>query len=138
MTKVLHIINCRAIVLHAVTSYRCLVFQVYVIHQVKSMLWFNRLQIEESTKPVRLSQQLQNPVTNNYKPVANHTYNVRKTIHYCFFPFVFIDNITCTQFIVICLSPKNNVLWTSLLSVLFVDYPGYGLAFLHVCSYSWK
>lgn len=37
----------------------------------------NRLQIEESSKPTRLSQQLQNPVT-NYKPVANHSYNVRK------------------------------------------------------------
>lgn len=36
----------------------------------------NRLQIEESSKPARLSQQLQNPVT-NYKPVANHSYNVR-------------------------------------------------------------
>uniref|UniRef100_A0A674MQI4 General transcription factor IIF subunit 2 n=1 Tax=Takifugu rubripes TaxID=31033 RepID=A0A674MQI4_TAKRU len=36
-----------------------------------------RLQIEESSKPTRLSQQIQNPVT-NYKPVANHSYNVRK------------------------------------------------------------
>merc|ERR1712035_249150 len=35
-----------------------------------------RIQIEESSKPVRLSQQLQSPVTNNYKPVANHTYNL--------------------------------------------------------------
>uniref|UniRef100_A0A3Q3WZF8 General transcription factor IIF subunit 2 n=1 Tax=Mola mola TaxID=94237 RepID=A0A3Q3WZF8_MOLML len=35
-----------------------------------------KLQIEESSKPVRLSQQLQNPVTNNYKPVANHSYNL--------------------------------------------------------------
>ncbi|XP_077444443.1 general transcription factor IIF subunit 2-like isoform X2 [Stigmatopora argus] len=35
-----------------------------------------RLQIEESTKPVRLSQQLAKAVTNNYKPVANHAYNM--------------------------------------------------------------
>lgn len=35
-----------------------------------------RLQMEESSKPVRLSQQLEKPVTTNYKPVSNHTYNV--------------------------------------------------------------
>uniref|UniRef100_A0A3Q2XMA0 General transcription factor IIF subunit 2 n=1 Tax=Hippocampus comes TaxID=109280 RepID=A0A3Q2XMA0_HIPCM len=35
-----------------------------------------RLQIEESTKPIRLSQQLAKAVTNNYKPVANHAYNM--------------------------------------------------------------
>uniref|UniRef100_A0A8D0HF43 General transcription factor IIF subunit 2 n=1 Tax=Sphenodon punctatus TaxID=8508 RepID=A0A8D0HF43_SPHPU len=35
-----------------------------------------RLQIEESSKPVRLSQQLDKAVTTNYKPVANHQYNV--------------------------------------------------------------
>ncbi|MBN3295056.1 general transcription factor IIF subunit 2 isoform X2 [Amia ocellicauda] len=35
-----------------------------------------RLQIEESSKPVRLSQQLDKAVTTNYKPVSNHTYNV--------------------------------------------------------------
>ncbi|XP_077375756.1 general transcription factor IIF subunit 2-like isoform X2 [Festucalex cinctus] len=35
-----------------------------------------RLQIEESTKPIRLSQQLTKAVTNNYKPVANHAYNM--------------------------------------------------------------
>ena len=35
-----------------------------------------RLQIEESSKPVRLSQQLDKVVTTNYKPVANHQYNV--------------------------------------------------------------
>ncbi|XP_055398006.1 general transcription factor IIF subunit 2 isoform X2 [Bubalus kerabau] len=34
-----------------------------------------RLQIEESSKPVRLSQQLDKVVTTNYKPVANHQYN---------------------------------------------------------------
>ncbi|KAM6943432.1 general transcription factor IIF subunit 2-like isoform 2-T2 [Xenentodon cancila] len=34
-----------------------------------------RLQIEESSKPIRLSQQLSKPVTSNYKPVANHDYN---------------------------------------------------------------
>ncbi|XP_062302430.1 general transcription factor IIF subunit 2 isoform X3 [Osmerus eperlanus] len=35
-----------------------------------------RMQIEESSKPVRLSQQLDKAVTNNYKPVANHSYNL--------------------------------------------------------------
>ncbi|KAA8595844.1 hypothetical protein FQN60_011135 [Etheostoma spectabile] len=35
-----------------------------------------RLQIEELAKPVRLSQQLDKAVTSNYKPVANHTYNL--------------------------------------------------------------
>uniref|UniRef100_A0A3P8WJT4 General transcription factor IIF subunit 2 n=1 Tax=Cynoglossus semilaevis TaxID=244447 RepID=A0A3P8WJT4_CYNSE len=35
-----------------------------------------RLQIEESCKPARLSQQLDRAVTSNYKPVANHTYNL--------------------------------------------------------------
>ncbi|XP_045058343.1 general transcription factor IIF subunit 2 isoform X1 [Desmodus rotundus] len=34
-----------------------------------------RLQIEESSKPVRLSQQLDKVVTTNYRPVANHQYN---------------------------------------------------------------
>ncbi|KAL6045418.1 hypothetical protein STEG23_020731 [Scotinomys teguina] len=35
-----------------------------------------RLQIEESSKPVRLSQQLDKVVTTNYKPVTNHQYNI--------------------------------------------------------------
>uniref|UniRef100_A0AAY4B9K8 General transcription factor IIF subunit 2 n=1 Tax=Denticeps clupeoides TaxID=299321 RepID=A0AAY4B9K8_9TELE len=35
-----------------------------------------RLQIEESSKPVRYSQQLEKPVTTNYKPVANHANNL--------------------------------------------------------------
>ncbi|CAJ1049516.1 general transcription factor IIF subunit 2-like isoform X2 [Xyrichtys novacula] len=42
----------------------------------ESYMRLKRLQIEESSKPVRLSQQLQGPVTNNYRPVANHTYNL--------------------------------------------------------------
>lgn len=42
-------------------------------------MFHNRLQIEESSKPTRLSQQLQTPVT-NYKPVANHSYNVRNLL----------------------------------------------------------
>ncbi|KAE8297456.1 General transcription factor IIF subunit 2 [Larimichthys crocea] len=42
----------------------------------ESYMKLKRLQIEESSKPVRLSQQLQSPVTNNYKPVANHSYNL--------------------------------------------------------------
>ncbi|KAJ8351681.1 hypothetical protein SKAU_G00231570 [Synaphobranchus kaupii] len=35
-----------------------------------------KLQIEESSKPLRLSQQLDKAVTTNYKPVSNHTNNV--------------------------------------------------------------
>ncbi|KAK3530090.1 hypothetical protein QTP86_012818 [Hemibagrus guttatus] len=35
-----------------------------------------RLQIEESLKPHRFSKQLEKAVTTNYKPVANHTYNL--------------------------------------------------------------
>ncbi|TNN74534.1 General transcription factor IIF subunit 2 [Liparis tanakae] len=34
------------------------------------------LQIEELAKPVRLSQQLKQAVTSNYKPVSNHNYNI--------------------------------------------------------------
>uniref|UniRef100_A0A3Q2WBM6 General transcription factor IIF subunit 2 n=1 Tax=Haplochromis burtoni TaxID=8153 RepID=A0A3Q2WBM6_HAPBU len=40
-----------------------------------SLLSTSLLQIEESSKPARLSQQLEKAVTNNYKPVANHDYN---------------------------------------------------------------
>ncbi|XP_076728737.1 general transcription factor IIF subunit 2-like isoform X3 [Callospermophilus lateralis] len=35
-----------------------------------------RLQIEESSKPVRVSQQLEKAVTTNYKPVADHQCNI--------------------------------------------------------------
>ncbi|XP_075447226.1 general transcription factor IIF subunit 2 [Ascaphus truei] len=35
-----------------------------------------KLQIEESSKPMRLSKQLDKAVTSNYKPVANHRYNI--------------------------------------------------------------
>nr|XP_057944895.1 general transcription factor IIF subunit 2 isoform X2 [Doryrhamphus excisus] len=42
----------------------------------ESYMKLKRLQIEESSKPVRLSQQLAKAVTNNYKPVANHAYNM--------------------------------------------------------------
>uniref|UniRef100_A0A8C5KU64 General transcription factor IIF subunit 2 n=1 Tax=Jaculus jaculus TaxID=51337 RepID=A0A8C5KU64_JACJA len=35
-----------------------------------------RLQIKESSKPVRLSKQLDKIVTTNYKPFANHQYNI--------------------------------------------------------------
>ncbi|XP_018584883.1 general transcription factor IIF subunit 2b isoform X1 [Scleropages formosus] len=41
-----------------------------------SYMRLKRLQIEESSKPMRLSQQLDKAVTTNYKPVANHAYNV--------------------------------------------------------------
>uniref|UniRef100_A0A1A7YVU8 General transcription factor IIF subunit 2 n=2 Tax=Iconisemion striatum TaxID=60296 RepID=A0A1A7YVU8_9TELE len=41
----------------------------------ESYMRLKKLQIEESSKPARLSQQLTKPVTNNYKPVANHEYN---------------------------------------------------------------
>jgi len=50
------------------------------------LLFFCRLQIEESSKPVRLSQQLDKAVTTNYKPVANHQYNVSS---FQYFPFFF-------------------------------------------------
>uniref|UniRef100_A0A4W4EHA2 General transcription factor IIF subunit 2 n=2 Tax=Electrophorus electricus TaxID=8005 RepID=A0A4W4EHA2_ELEEL len=42
----------------------------------ESYMKLKRLQIEESTKPLRLSQQLEKAVTTNYKPVSNHNYNV--------------------------------------------------------------
>ncbi|KAB0372302.1 hypothetical protein FD755_016094 [Muntiacus reevesi] len=35
-----------------------------------------RLQIEDSSNPVRLPQHLDKAVTTNYKPVANHQYNI--------------------------------------------------------------
>ncbi|KAA0715959.1 General transcription factor IIF subunit 2 [Triplophysa tibetana] len=35
-----------------------------------------KLQIEESTKPLRLSQKLEKAITTNYKPVSNHSHNV--------------------------------------------------------------
>ncbi|CAL9701467.1 unnamed protein product [Knipowitschia caucasica] len=38
----------------------------------ESYMKLKRLQIEESSKPARLSQQLDKAVTSNYKPVANH------------------------------------------------------------------
>lgn len=41
----------------------------------ESYMRLKKLQIEESSKPVRLSQQLDRAVTGNYKPVANHDYN---------------------------------------------------------------
>ncbi|KAM6950822.1 general transcription factor IIF subunit 2 isoform 3-T3 [Lycodopsis pacificus] len=42
----------------------------------ESYMKLKRLQIEELAKPVRLSQQLDRVVTTNYKPVANHPYNL--------------------------------------------------------------
>ncbi|XP_017566276.2 general transcription factor IIF subunit 2b isoform X1 [Pygocentrus nattereri] len=42
----------------------------------ESYVKLKKLQIEESTKPLRLSQRLEKAVTTNYKPVSNHTYNV--------------------------------------------------------------
>ncbi|CAL8243586.1 unnamed protein product [Lota lota] len=41
-----------------------------------SYMKLKRMQIEESSKPLRLSQQLDKPVTSNYKPVANHASNL--------------------------------------------------------------
>ncbi|KAJ7426587.1 hypothetical protein WISP_14442 [Willisornis vidua] len=53
---------------------------VLVVHSVMDvntqLCHVLRLQIEESSKPVRLSQQLDKAVTTNYKPVANHQYNI--------------------------------------------------------------
>ncbi|XP_007251784.2 general transcription factor IIF subunit 2b [Astyanax mexicanus] len=42
----------------------------------ESYVKVKKLQIEESTKPVRLSQCLEKAVTTNYKPVSNHSYNL--------------------------------------------------------------
>jgi len=42
----------------------------------ESYMKLKRLQIEESSKPMRLSQQLDKAVTSNYKPVANHENNL--------------------------------------------------------------
>ncbi|XP_020794566.1 general transcription factor IIF subunit 2-like isoform X2 [Boleophthalmus pectinirostris] len=42
----------------------------------ESYMKLKRLQIEESSKPARLSQQLEKIVTSNYKPVANHANNL--------------------------------------------------------------
>ncbi|XP_036421404.1 general transcription factor IIF subunit 2b [Colossoma macropomum] len=42
----------------------------------ESYVKLKKLQIEESTKPLRLSQRLDKAVTTNYKPVSNHSYNV--------------------------------------------------------------
>ncbi|XP_060785897.1 general transcription factor IIF subunit 2b isoform X1 [Neoarius graeffei] len=42
----------------------------------ESYMKLKKLQIKESMKPLRLSQQLEKAITTNYKPVSNHTYNV--------------------------------------------------------------
>ncbi|XP_026561146.1 general transcription factor IIF subunit 2 isoform X2 [Pseudonaja textilis] len=42
----------------------------------ESYMKLKRLQIEESSKPVSLTMQLDKAVTTNYKPVANHHYNI--------------------------------------------------------------
>ncbi|XP_064413811.1 general transcription factor IIF subunit 2 isoform X2 [Latimeria chalumnae] len=42
----------------------------------ESYMKLKRLQIEESSKPIRLSLQLEKPVTTNYKPVSNHQNNI--------------------------------------------------------------
>ncbi|XP_063067918.1 general transcription factor IIF subunit 2 isoform X2 [Engraulis encrasicolus] len=42
----------------------------------ESYMRLKKLQIEASSKPVRLSQQLDKAVTHNYKPVANHANNL--------------------------------------------------------------
>jgi len=56
----------------------------YVVHPFKCLNTVNfvfccRLQMEELSKPLRFSQQLDKAVTTNYKPVANHAYNVCQT-----------------------------------------------------------
>uniref|UniRef100_A0A673IFT7 General transcription factor IIF subunit 2 n=1 Tax=Sinocyclocheilus rhinocerous TaxID=307959 RepID=A0A673IFT7_9TELE len=40
------------------------------------MCFIYRLQIEESTKPLRFSQKLEKAITTNYKPVSNHSHNL--------------------------------------------------------------
>ncbi|XP_023378775.1 general transcription factor IIF subunit 2 [Pteropus vampyrus] len=64
-----------------------------------------RLQIEESSKPVRLSQQLDRVVTTNYKPVANHQYNVslRILLHSV---TSLLFSVSWTQFLLLSLSFK--------------------------------
>ncbi|XP_038658618.1 general transcription factor IIF subunit 2 isoform X2 [Scyliorhinus canicula] len=42
----------------------------------ESYMRLKRQQIEESSKPFRLSLQLDKAVTTNYKPVSNHQYNI--------------------------------------------------------------
>ncbi|NP_001096603.1 general transcription factor IIF subunit 2 isoform 2 [Danio rerio] len=42
----------------------------------ESYMRLKKLQIEELSKPLRFSQQLDKAVTTNYKPVANHAYNL--------------------------------------------------------------
>ncbi|XP_055087680.1 general transcription factor IIF subunit 2 isoform X2 [Periophthalmus magnuspinnatus] len=42
----------------------------------ESYMRLKRLQIEESSKPARLSQRLEKAVATNYKPVANHANNL--------------------------------------------------------------
>uniref|UniRef100_A0A6B2FC35 General transcription factor IIF subunit 2 n=2 Tax=Bothriechis TaxID=44726 RepID=A0A6B2FC35_BOTNI len=42
----------------------------------ESYMKLKRLQIEESSKPVSWTMQLDKAVTTNYKPVANHQYNI--------------------------------------------------------------
>uniref|UniRef100_A0A8C6XAC2 General transcription factor IIF subunit 2 n=1 Tax=Naja naja TaxID=35670 RepID=A0A8C6XAC2_NAJNA len=42
----------------------------------ESYMKLKRLQIEESSKPVSWTMQLDKAVTTNYKPVANHHYNI--------------------------------------------------------------
>ncbi|XP_077071374.1 general transcription factor IIF subunit 2b [Siphateles boraxobius] len=42
----------------------------------ESYMKLKKLQIEESTKPLRFSQKLEKAITTNYKPVSNHSYNV--------------------------------------------------------------
>ncbi|XP_062383192.1 general transcription factor IIF subunit 2 isoform X2 [Sardina pilchardus] len=42
----------------------------------ESYMRLKKLQYEESTKPARTSRQLDKAVTTNYKPVANHAYNL--------------------------------------------------------------
>ncbi|KAG1945395.1 general transcription factor IIF subunit [Pimephales promelas] len=42
----------------------------------ESYMKLKKLQIEESTKPLRFSQKLEKAITTNYKPVSNHSYNL--------------------------------------------------------------
>ncbi|TRZ01536.1 hypothetical protein DNTS_005217 [Danionella cerebrum] len=42
----------------------------------ESYMRLKKLQMEELSKPLRFSQQLDKAVTTNYKPVANHAYNL--------------------------------------------------------------
>lgn len=57
------------------------------------MCFIHRLQIEESTKPLRFSQKLEKAITTNYKPVSNHSHNV--SVFVCSSGIPYVIGIKC-------------------------------------------